>query len=309
MSVAGTGQTVVKLLQAFSKDRVTKCIEKLTRCCAPFEHSGDLDIISSQIRIAPKGNGKDSYEDLAWVPGPLKQELVLPEMLRSWGCPWILYTPLEPMRFGVLNCPLQGIGQFIVGQSGSALVAIWHMSYLHDMNVPVENALDFWGSLSGQSFTSFTKGQLRWVVVSAGTVLWVPYGWVRFMVTLRTGQPSIVWSQPYVAGSFLAPLDRGVKTVLHDSVKKFQQGTVHDAAYNAVPNAALEWLQSQGITGNACTASLRDSDDEHGSQDVPPSPASLPALLDESLTLDTETAGETKDSDADIGTLPAPDVD
>ena len=187
-------------------------------------------------------NKTDTFLECAWVPGSLRSANTLPESLASFGTPYFFRQREATFRFGTDTWPLCGCGGFLVQVTGSSLVILWPVQWNADMNVDMDNAWAWFGSMHHKDFAQFWDSECWHVLLDETEVVWIPYGYVSVQITLTSKDSESIWI-PYVSPKLALELPHNVLASLCRCYEKSVAEASEGDELNVVYQPFAAWLR------------------------------------------------------------------
>ena len=135
-----------------------------------------------ELHLPPQGGGKDTVEQLNWVPGQWRQRKNTPESLRTIGAPWLLSSTHFGIRARPEHFPMSGFGAFLEVLHGSVSVALVPNNDLLDRGMELRRGVRLLLGLVGKHFASAMK-VMQFAVLEPKHTLWIPYGFQPIVVS------------------------------------------------------------------------------------------------------------------------------
>lgn len=254
-SIAGTASSLASVVDSLDMQRIMAKVDTLDQFAAKER------VDTCMVRVNPR-DGTDVYGQLGWVPKNLAASGFLPGSFSTFGAPWVLRSAACAPRFGSSEWPNIGLGSFVVGLKGTALVVTWPMAWAAGINVNVDDAFSFFGAMHPRQFEGFWNNAAWHCAIDAAQAVWIPYGWSAVAISASfEGKPSAQLLVPFasdrMAGHFsdqaLASVIRAM--LLQQQVDKGQGSGVH----KHFPHY-LQWLRTE--EQNRAVHQRSDSDDE-----------------------------------------------
>ena len=197
---SGKGDSVAarvrQIPQALGHERIAKAHQDSVRSLSrPGQISGQ-----GVRRLEPGAGSDDKLEDLDWVPEQFKATQAKPKKLSDFGAPSLLTDQMGECRRGIKAWPMVGLGQFAVQVKGESTLLCWPAAAVLDKGCPLDLQWTFlFEDLSHKQFCEFADEHCRYVALTLGGAVWIPYGW--YVVSMS--RPSVDTSsgilvQPFV---------------------------------------------------------------------------------------------------------------
>ena len=133
--------------------------------------------VTANLRMPPKGSGRDTLESLHWVPSVWQEQGQTPEAIRTFGAPWLLSSNAGILRSGEAAWQHPGFGHFLVILQGNGWLTGFPIRDAMEMGGHPFNPAEWSLNLIQDHFNAFAGASMRGVAIQEGMVLWVPYGW------------------------------------------------------------------------------------------------------------------------------------
>ena len=220
------------------------------------------------------------------MPTQMKDSLIVPEQLRSFGAPWQHAMSACSYRGSSGGTPFSHLGGFHYSTDSDHehILCAWPVSSVLDLNVKPSASTAFLGSLSASDFSKWAVDHVWHCSFGEGRVAWLPYGWhhLTFALAAPDSESDVVFSmyQPVVSPRLFAALEQRVKDSMLDDAHWWVNATRGTAPFATLYPAYIAWLTTHGCKEAGATQVVpdggSDSDLEHSDNEaVGPSSSSL----------------------------------
>ena len=275
-----------KLVSAIGPDRIAAKSQDLER------HAQTNDGAAYALVRCLPGNHSE-FSKFEWVPDSLRQRLIVPEAVDSWGAPWILRTAPAHARIGAHVQPAVGCAGFLAALQHKTFVLVWPMAWTAQLNVPLKAAFSWLGSLEPRAFLKFIENTAWHCLLEPTEVCWIPSGHCFLTLALAEESSVSLWV-PFANSSLMTDVStsvmRGISVSLAHVLEMVQESDFY-ASEVTVPYKA--WIDA------AISARVPD-DGSSDSQDDQESSSSDEDNMDPAATRAVAFAAAGEDADGDV---------
>ena len=217
---------------------------------------------------APKGDGKDTVEDLTWLPSQMKDNAIQPENMRSFGAAWTIGLSSGSWANSYGSIPYDAIGGFYIALQGQFLLVSWPNTATLDLGISASESIKYLMSLSLREFLNFATTHFWHMPLEHGKVAWTPYGWQSVLIA-KDGQSehSYALRQSVVSPKLLNTCDARVKGSIMACASWWSVNTVGQRPHGRLLPAMKTWLEDHGCVEPGTTQAIAEDDDADGSAD------------------------------------------
>ena len=257
------GQAFARLPSAISAERVKE------RADNGNDFRAKSGCGTTMNRMEPRGQPHDTFEQIAWVPGSLKNAGIAPEKLTSFGAPWMMGLEPTKSRVAPLQYMFPGAGHCLHIVEGEAMVACWPLGPAIEKGGSATEEHVYFEAMDTKAFTAFANANFAHVVLKAGDTIWIPWGWHSAVVNKAGSRPLNALYVPWFNASLLKDVDIMVVRSLLTSLATWAERTTLTAIASQRPGIQ-SWLQTNNPTGEAVTAepeTIEEEEEEGGDDD------------------------------------------
>ena len=178
------------------------------------------------------------------MPEQFKATQAKPKKLSDFGAPSLLVDQMGECRRGIKAWPTVWLGQFAVQVKGESTLLCWPAAAVLNKGCPLDIQWAFlFEDLSHKQFCEFADEHCRYVALTLGGAVWIPYGW--YVVSMS--RPSVDTSsgilvQPFVTDVLAASCKvwPDVKTLLVAQMGHL--AATGTKVWKDMAPRAIEWL-------------------------------------------------------------------